>query len=250
MCKLSGRAHLQKLGTLLFIFCILFAVFPIQLSAQISNGSIVGTITDASGATVPGATVTLTNLATSDHRTAQTNAEGQFGFVNLVPGRYRVEVERTGFKRLTQDNIELTVQATVRLDGVMQVGELGQAVEVSATAQLLQTDTSSLGTVVDSRKVQEMPLNGRNVLNLVTLVPGVVAQGQSMQNPSGQNIFSFGNFQIGGGIAGQNATFFDGATLNVAQGSLIALIPTRTPLRNFGCKPMPWDRSSGALQVA
>ena len=95
------------------------------LAAQISNGSIVGTITDSTGASVPAASVTLTNLATSDRRTAQTNTDGQFGFVNLLPGQYRVDVEKSGFKRLTQDNIGLTVQATVRLDGVLQVGELG-----------------------------------------------------------------------------------------------------------------------------
>ena len=78
-----------------------------------------------------------------------------------------------------------------------------------------------------------MPLNGRNVINLVTLVPGVVAQGNAMTNPTGQNIFSFGNYQIDGGIAGQNATFLDGAPLNVAQGSLIALIPTQDAMQEF-----------------
>jgi hypothetical protein len=115
----------------------------------------------------------------------------------------------------------------------MQIGDVSQTVEVSAQAALLQTETSSLGTVVDQRKVQEMPLNGRNVLNLVTLVNGVVAQGNAMQNPTGQNIFSFGNYQIDGGIAGQNATFLDGAPLNVAQGSLIALIPTQDAMQEF-----------------
>jgi hypothetical protein len=106
-----------------------------------------------------------------------------------------VDVEKSGFKHLTRDNIEVLVQATVRVDGAMQIGDVGQTVEVSAEAPLLQTDTSSLGTVVESRKVQEMPLNGRNVINLVTLVPGVVAQGSSMTNPTGQNIFSFGTIK-------------------------------------------------------
>ncbi|HVW87688.1 MAG TPA: TonB-dependent receptor [Bryobacteraceae bacterium] len=211
----------------------LLAVLSLPAKAQISNGAIVGTVTDASGASVPGASITLTNIATSGRRTAQSNTDGNYEFPNLVPGRYRVDIEKTGFKHLTRDDIELQVQGTVRVDGAMQIGDVGQTVEVSAAAPLLQTETSSLGTVVDSRKVQEMPLNGRNVINLVTLVPGVVAQGQSMQNPSGQNIFSFGNFQIGGAIAGQNATFFDGAPLNVAQGSLIALIPTQDATQEF-----------------
>jgi len=203
------------------------------LPAQIFNGSIVGAVTDPSGSAVPGASVTLTNIGTSERRTATSNVEGNYEFVNLVPGRYRIDLEKPGFKHLTRDDIEVQVQASVRVDAPMQVGEVGQTVEVSAQAPLLQSETSSLGTIVESRKVQEMPLNGRNVINLVTLVPGVVAQGQSMQNPTGQNIFSFGNYQIGGAVAGQNATFLDGAPLNVAQGSLIALIPNQDAMQEF-----------------
>jgi hypothetical protein len=202
-------------------------------AAQTSYGSIVGTVIDASGATIPGAAITLTNNRTSDRRVAQSNSDGAYEFLNLLPGQYRVDVEKAGFKHLTRDPIEVLVQATVRVDAAMQIGDVGQTVEVSAQTPLLQTDTSSLGTVVESRKVQEMPLNGRNVINLVTLVPGVVAQGSSMTNPTGQNIFSFGNYQIGGAIAGQNATFYDGAPLNVAQGSLIALIPTQDATQEF-----------------
>jgi hypothetical protein len=213
------------------VVCAVLLSFPAL--SQIFNGSIVGAITDPSGASIPGAAVTLTNSGTSERRSTVSNADGNYEFVNLVPGRYRVDVEKPGFKHLTRDDIEVQVQASVRVDAGMQVGDVGQTVEVSAQAPLLQSETSSLGTVVESRKVQEMPLNGRNVINLVTLVPGVVAQGQSMQNPTGQNIFSFGNYQIGGAIAGQNATFLDGAPLNVAQGSLIALIPTQDAMQEF-----------------
>ncbi|MDQ1472644.1 MAG: hypothetical protein QOJ99_4124, partial [Bryobacterales bacterium] len=212
---------------------VLVALTSAPLPAQTFYGSIVGTVSDASGSTIPDSAVTLTNSGTAERRTAQSNADGNYEFVNLVPGRYRVDIEKTGFKHLTRADIEVQVQATVRVDGVMQVGDVGQTVEVTAQTPLLQTETSSLGTVVDERKVQEMPLNGRNVINLVTLVPGVVAQGQALTNPTGQNIFSFGNYQIGGGIAGQNATFLDGAPLNVAQGSLIALIPTQDAMQEF-----------------
>ena len=217
--------------TCAFVMCAVLCSFPVQ--SQIFNGSIVGAIMDPSGASIPAASVTLTNTGTSERRTTLSNADGNYEFVNLVPGRYRVDVEKPGFKHLTRDDVEVQVQASVRVDAGMQVGDVGQTVEVNAQAPLLQSETSSLGTVVESRKVQEMPLNGRNVINLVTLVPGVVAQGQSMQNPTGQNIFSFGNYQIGGAIAGQNATFLDGAPLNVAQGSLIALIPTQDAMQEF-----------------
>lgn len=227
---LRSRARLAA-GVLCFAACMTQLTLPLR--AQISYGSIVGTVTDASGAVVPEATVTLTKIGTAERRIAQSNTDGNYEFVNLLPGRYRVEVEKTGFKHLTRDDIPVEVQATVRVDASMQVGEVGQTVEVTGQAPLLQTDTSSLGTIVESRKVQEMPLNGRNVINLITLVPGVVAQGDAMTNPTGQNIFSFGNYQVGGAVAGQNATFLDGAPLNVAQGSLIALIPTQDAMQEF-----------------
>ncbi len=216
----------------LFIVASFVSLAP-GLYSQTTYGSIIGTVIDASGASVASAGLTLTNIATQEKRSEVTDDQGHYQFSNLIPGNYRVDVEKAGFKHLTRDSIEVQVQSTVRADISMQVGDVGQTVEVSAQTPLLQTETTSLGTVVDPRKVQEMPLNGRNVLNLVTLVPGVVAQGQSMQNPTGQNIFSFGNFQINGAIAGQNATFLDGATLNAAQGSLIALIPTQDAMQEF-----------------
>src|SRR5258708_5362774 len=226
-CRMS---HVGTACALVFLACIASLG---TLRAQTFSGSIVGTVTDASGSSVPGASVTLTSPSTAQRRAAQTSQDGNYEFVNLIPGHYRVDVEKTGFKRITRNDIEVQVQAAVRVDAAMQVGDVGQTVEVSAAVPLLQTETSSLGTVEDEGKVQEMRWNGRSVINLVTLVPGVVAQGQSMQNPTGQNIFSFGNFQIDGGIAGQNATFLDGAPLNVAQGSLIALIPTQDAMQEF-----------------
>lgn len=106
-------------------------------------------------------------------------------------------------------------------------------VEVTSQTPLLQPDTTSLGQVVDARKVQEMPLNGRNVLNLVSLVPGVVPQGQAMGTPTGTNPFAWGNYQIGGGAANQSATFFDGGPVNVSYINLTALIPTQDAVREF-----------------
>jgi hypothetical protein len=166
--------------TVLLLACIALAAG--LLVAQTFFGSIVGTITDSSGASVVNAKVGLTNTATGERRATTSGADGNYQFVNLIPGLYRIDVENAGFKHLTRDSIEVQVQATVRVDGVMQLGDVGQTVEVGAQIPLLQTETYSLGTVVDQRKVQEMPLNGRNVLNLVTLVPGVVAQGSALAN--------------------------------------------------------------------
>jgi hypothetical protein len=209
------------------------AAFASPLQAQTFYGSVAGTVTDANGATVPNAAVTLTNLGTSERRTAETDSNGNYQFVNLVPGRYRLEIEKGGFKRHTRGEIVVEVQSALRLDTVLQVGEVTQVVEIMAQTPLLQPDNTSLGQVVDSRKVQEMPLNGRNVLNLVSLVPGVVPQGQSMQNPTGTNIFAWGNYQIGGGAANQSATFIDGASINVSYVNLTSLIPTQDAIQEF-----------------
>jgi hypothetical protein len=204
-----------------------------MLSAQTFYGSIVGTVTDASRAAIPGAAVTLINTGTSDHRAATTDSFGNYEFVNLVPGVYRIEVQKSGFKRLTRDEIHVEVQSTLRIDAPLQVGDVGQVVEVSAESPLLQTETSSLGHVVEARAVQEMPLNGRNVINLVALVPGVVPQGQSMGNPTNTNISAWGNYQIGGGIGNQSAAFLDGAPINTSYNNAVMLVPTQDAIQEF-----------------
>jgi hypothetical protein len=213
------------------VACI--AVFISPLPGQTFYGSVVGTVTDASGASVPGATVSLTHLGTSDRRTAVTDTTGSYQFVNLIPGPYRVEIEISGFSRFTREPVVVEVQSAVRIDAALQVGDISQVVEVAAITPLLDTETTSLGHVVGSRKVQEMPLNGRNVLNLVALVPGVVPQGQSMQNPTGTNIFAWGNYQIGGGMANQSATFIDGGPVNVPYVNLTTLVPTQDAMQEF-----------------
>ncbi|MBO0720901.1 MAG: carboxypeptidase regulatory-like domain-containing protein, partial [Blastocatellia bacterium] len=201
--------------------------------AQTFYGSISGNVTDSNGAVVPTARVTLTSLGTSERRLVETGTDGNYQFVNLVPGRYRIEIEKTGFKRYTRPEIVVEVQAALRIDTALETGDVNEVVEVTGQTPLLQPETTSLGQIVDSRKVLEMPLNGRNVLNLVALAPGVVPQGQSMQNPTGTNIFAWGNYQIGGGAANQSAAFLDGGPLNVIYANLTSLVPTQDAIQEF-----------------
>src|SRR5258706_8571457 len=165
---------------------------------QTFYGSMVGSVKDASSGAVPEANVTLTNLGTSERRTIPTDSSGNYQFVNLVPGQYKIEVEKTGFHRFARDPISVEVQSTVRIDVAMQVGDVNQIIEVTGQTPLLQTENASLGQVVEERKVLESPLNGRNVYGLVALVPGVVPGGQSGTTPTGTNPFAWGNDQIGG----------------------------------------------------
>lgn len=220
---------LGKLCTL--AACTLF--FALSLQGQSFYGSILGTVTDTSGAILPGATVTLTSAEIGFRRTAVTGDDGTYNFVNLVPGTYTVAVEKQGFKKNLRTGITLEVQATLRIDVAMEVGAVQQTVQVSAAPPLMQTENSSLGQVVGAQTVDDLPLNGRNVLNLVSLVPGVVTQGGAAGNLTTQNIFASGNYQINGGTANQNAMYLDGSPIQVTYGSLTALIPTQDAIAEF-----------------
>lgn len=208
-------------------------LLPINIGAQGFFGSIVGTVTDGSGAAVPGATVNLQDLGTGERRVAASDTQGNYRFVSLKPGSYRVEVEGKGFKRQVVDNVIVAVEATVRVDTALQVGEVGQTVQVTSSAPILQTESASLSQVVSGRTVQDLPLNGRNVLNLVALVPGVVPQGQSEGSMTGKNVFAGGNYQIGGGTANQSAAYLDGVPINTAYGNIVALIPSQDTVAEF-----------------
>src|SRR5438874_2192671 len=133
--NLIGSATLVRLRTSSFLLLLIWAGIT-SLYAQ-STGSVVGTVSDSSGASFAGGPVTLTNLGTSERRSGQTDINGNYQFVNVLPGRYKVEIEKEGFKRFTT---EVTVQldTSSRLDVVMQLGDVSQLVEVSAQAALLQ----------------------------------------------------------------------------------------------------------------
>jgi hypothetical protein len=214
-------------AALLYLFAAPFS------NAQTTFGSVVGTVTDASGAPVAATDVVLTNLGTSEKRTQKTNDDGFYQFVNLIPGTYSVEIQKTGFKHVLRSPVTVETQSTSRIDLALELGDVSQTVEVTAQTPLLQPETSSLGQVVDQRKTNELPLNGRNPLNLVALVPSVVPQGGSMSNPNGQNPFAWGNYQIGGGMANQSMVWLDGSPVNGSYINITALIPTQDSLQEF-----------------
>ena len=216
-----------------FLIVLSLALAALPLLAQSFYGSIVGTVTDSTGAAIGSAEVMLVNSGTSESRSAQADSSGNYQFVSLVPGRYRIDIAQPGFKRLTRAGIVVEVQSTVRIDAALQVGDMAQVVEVKADSPMLQTETSSLGHAVQARAVLEMPLNGRNVLNLVALAPGVIPNGQSQGNPTMTSNSAWGNYQIGGGIANQSAALLDGAPLNTGYNNAVQLVPTQDAIQEF-----------------
>src|SRR3979490_2478555 len=219
-------------------FCAAFIVVFVTLSclaarAQSTYGAVVGAVTDTSGATITDANVTLTNVGTSEKRSQSSGSDGLFTFVNLFPGQYRVDVEKQGFKHFARTGITVEVQQSTHIDAALQVGEVSQVVEVTAETPLLQSETSSLGTVVDTREANELPLNGRNIYNLTTITPSVVPQGNTTGTVVGKNPFDFANYQIGGAFANEAAEYLDGQPLNIGYINLPLEVPTQDSIGEF-----------------
>jgi hypothetical protein len=223
------------------------ALFAAQTAgAQASYGTVVGTVTDSTGADISGATVTLTNDGTNAVQTTKAGSGGTYSFINLNPGTYTVKVTDTGFSSATHNQVDVTVGGSTRVDVALAVGDVSESVTVSASAATqLQTDSASLGGVVEGRQVQESPLNGRNVNNLLDFIPGVVpgggTSGNTMAN-GGSGSFqagaqtqaiAYGNYQIGGGFSGQSLFFIDGVESNVPENNVNSLVPTQDAVQEF-----------------
>ncbi|MGA2114007.1 MAG: carboxypeptidase-like regulatory domain-containing protein [Bryobacteraceae bacterium] len=151
-----------------------FAVWP-----QEPTGEIVGTVLDQTGATVTGAAVAITNLSTGVTRSLTSNSSGVYTAPALPPGTYSVRVTKTGFTSSVRSNVEVAVGQEVRQDFSLQVGDVNQSVEVSAVATALDTETTTVGTVIGIRSIEDLPLNGRNYLQLADLVPSGTMYGPS-----------------------------------------------------------------------
>ena len=151
-------------------FCLLTGMFRLQ--AQVTTSDVLGTVTDSSGAALLNANVTLENLDTHDTRSVTTNGSGEYVFTFLPIGNYTLKVDAAGFKEFTVPKMTLGAGDRQRVDAQMSVGERMEKVEVQAEAAALQTDSAELGTLTTNNAVQNLPLNGRNFMNLVQLIPG------------------------------------------------------------------------------
>ncbi|HLV02644.1 MAG TPA: carboxypeptidase-like regulatory domain-containing protein, partial [Acidobacteriota bacterium] len=161
-------------ASLSFAWFLLWALLSIQLLAQVGQGTITGRVTDPSGAILPGAEVTLTNQATGISRSHVTNDVGEYTFTNLPPAGYQISVSLPGFKTSIVRDVTLFVNDTVRVDVRLEVGEIQTSVDVEGAAAVVQTETTSVGNVVDGTQIEEMPLDGRgDLFRLLSLAPGV-----------------------------------------------------------------------------
>lgn len=199
----------------LFYFYVLLVVGLVMLSpvagwAQFENASVLGYVRDKSGAVVSGATVTLTNSGTNVSQTAKTDGEGKFEFNSVNIGTYVVTAEASGFQTTKTAPFQLQVNARQRVDVEVAAGSVSDTVEVTAAAQVLDTETSSRSTVVGTREVENLPLNGRSYADLVLLVPG--ARKSALQNQSTSSREA--SFNINGQRSAFNNFLLDGLDNN------------------------------------
>jgi hypothetical protein len=174
-----------------YLGCLL-ALWAIPLLGQ-THGEVTGHVFDSAGASAPGTKITLTNIATNAVRSTLTTDSGNYTFPSVAPGFYTLKSERPGFKTASIVNFQVQVQQTARHDFTLQVGQVTETVEVSAAAEMLQTENVSLGTVIDNKGIAELPLNGRNYLSLVAL-------------SANTNTLSAISGQAGGRMGGDRAT--------------------------------------------
>jgi hypothetical protein len=159
-----------------------------SVHAQAVYGSIFGTVTDNSGAVVPGAEVTITNIGQQKEYKTITNASGGYSQGALIPGRYQVKTELTGFKTFIQESVEVKVDAAARVDAVLQVGQVQEVVTVTGEVPVLKTDRADVATSFESKQVSDLPIFDRNFTKMELFTPGTQQLGwqhASSKNPQG-----------------------------------------------------------------
>ena len=199
---MRSRSITIRLGSVLLALAGATAAYA-QLTAQIT-----GTISDSSGAHIPGADITLTNQNTGIRWESKTNQAGAYAVPLLQPGNYRINVQSQGFKALTRTEIQLGVAQTAKLDFTLEVGAAAESIEVTDKAPLLDSGTNAIGGSVGSDKVENLPLKGRNASAFMMLVPGVRATRATISQPVLESHYQF--FSVNGSRPGQNQFMLDG----------------------------------------
>ncbi len=223
------------------------------LWGQGTTAQIVARVTDPSGHAVPGVVVKVTNIENGGVREARTTDSGSVVVPLLPPGEYRLTMTKNGFRPVSRTGIRLLVDQVLRVDQELVIGSVSQEIQVTATAPLLESDTSALGQIVDSAKIQSIPLNGRSAFRLVQLTPGLVASpasnGQFGDIPVNTNQDT--TFSINGGRQMSNEILIDGVPSTAGQFNSITTIPSIEATQEFKVQSSnlsaEWGRFGGGV---
>jgi carboxypeptidase family protein len=231
---------------------VLLLFSSLSLAQTASTGALTGTLTDASGAVVAGATVKITNETTGESRTVTSRRDGSFLAALLPPGRYRLEVSNRGFKTLLRTGIQVFVTEKQDVHLTLEIGSANVTVEVQAAGELLKTEDSALGNVTEAQTVRELPLVNRNYTQIIGLSPGVVTNVSNASDlgrgSSGLNAAD-GGFSAHGGATNDNNYQMNGSQVNdlMAAGSFSGGVPIPNPdaIQEFKVQTGQYDASYG-----
>src|SRR5712691_5109822 len=229
---------------------------PIGVASAQTFGEITGEVKDQSGAIAPGVSITATNTATNAVRGTRTNEAGIYSFPAMTPGTYQLKVEAAGFQPMVRSNVELQVQQTARIDFTLVVGQASQTIEVSSAAALLTTESATVGTVIEEKRITEMPLNGRDFLQLVALSPNVTYGFQAPNQAVGRQGGTRATENIA--IAGMRGTWnnytLDGVANTDVNFNLYIQLPSVDALQEFkvqtGIYPAEFGREASQINVS
>lgn len=214
------------------LWCLIaLLLWPVAASAQQQLATLQGTITDQTGGVVPGVTVTATNADTGIARLAVSNQAGVYRLPGLEPGAYRLTAELMGFSRYVRDHVVLEVGATVGLSFVLQAGEVAAEVEVRGTAAPIQTERADISSVVERKRIEDLPLVSRNPLALTALQPGVTGiptRNDFLQPEQGLGI------NASGMRGGANSAYVDGMSINAnPHAGTVLIVPNVEAVQEF-----------------
>jgi hypothetical protein len=244
---ISRSTRITCLGFRLLLALAVVAWSAPHATAQAVTGTILGTVTDQTGAVVAGAKVTLVNEGTGRTREVVTDANGEYTAPSLATGRYTVTAEMAGFKTVALSNIELGVDQRVRMDLHLEVGALTESVQIEATTPLVQTSSSELGTTVQEEQIKTLPLNGRNFVSLTRTVPGV------LRGIPGSNIDGAGSlawrasaaFSANGQRPRDNNYMLDGVDNNETWLQTVVIFPSVDALDEFKLQTSTYSAEFG-----
>jgi hypothetical protein len=221
----------------LSIFAVLCVLLCAAVAMASTTGSITGIVTDATGSVVPGANLTATNEDTGVQSTVQTDGAGFYNFPNLPVGNYDLSVSQHGFKTYTKTGIRIDANTVFRVDVKLQLGEVTEKVTVQSDAVQVETQSTQMGEVIGSQRIEAVPLNGRSFIELLSLQPGVVPNADSSQSaemgdrPVGGQ--SPGNISVNGGREASNGFIVNGANVNEGKNNGTSVIPNLDSIEEF-----------------
>src|SRR5688572_27080413 len=222
---------MQRTPSLHFALALLLLTLPASVLAQRQLGSIQGTISDQTGAVLPGVTVTVTNKETGEVRTTATNEAGIYRIQSLDPGRYDVAAELSGFSKAGRTDVILSVGATLGINLAMTAGGVAETVDVTAVSPDIQTEKAEVSSIVERQRIVDLPIAGRNPITLATLQPGIVGL------PGGTDFLAQEqgmNFQASGQRSGANNAMVDGLSINGGPWSgSVLLVPNTEAVHEF-----------------